>query len=85
MTEAVNNKILDWDSIQGTVRTSGALLRLRQRTVYSLYKAKDKDDLDDKDDFIKEINKYMIIRRIKCDYCRKEFQNELTLYCIKVL
>ena len=34
---------------------------------------------DDYDDAIREINNYMITRRIKCDLCRRKFKNELTL------
>ena len=34
---------------------------------------------DDYDDVIKEINNYMITRRIKCNNCRRKFKNELTL------
>ena len=34
---------------------------------------------DDYDDVIREINNYMITRRIKCDLCRRKFKNDLTL------
>jgi prophage antirepressor-like protein len=34
---------------------------------------------DDYDDIIKEINYYMITRRIKCDFCKRKFKNEMTL------
>ena len=34
---------------------------------------------DDYDDVIKEINNYMITRRIKCNNCRRKFKNEVTL------
>ena len=34
---------------------------------------------DDYDDVIREINNYMITRRIKCDLCRRKFKNEKTL------
>ena len=34
---------------------------------------------DDYDDIIKEINYYMITRRIKCDFCKRKFKSEITL------
>jgi hypothetical protein len=34
---------------------------------------------DDYDDVIKEINNYMLTRRIKCNNCRRKFKNENTL------
>ena len=34
---------------------------------------------DDFDDVIKEINNYMMTRRIKCNNCRRKFKNEHTL------
>ena len=34
---------------------------------------------DDYDDVIREINNYMITRRIKCNNCRRKFKNEVTL------
>jgi hypothetical protein len=34
---------------------------------------------DDYDDVIKEINNYMMTRRIKCEYCKRKFKNENTL------
>ena len=34
---------------------------------------------DDYNGVIKEINNYMITRRIKCDLCRRKFKNETTL------
>ena len=34
---------------------------------------------DDYGDVIKEINNYMLTRRIKCNNCRRKFKNELTL------
>ena len=34
---------------------------------------------DDYDDVIKEINNYLITRRIKCDLCRRKIKNETTL------
>ena len=34
---------------------------------------------DDYDDVIREINKYMLTRRIKCIYCKRKFKNEITL------
>ena len=37
-----------------------------------------KETSDDYDDVIREINNYMITRRIKCDLCRREFKNEKT-------
>ena len=33
---------------------------------------------DDYDDVIREINNYIITRRIKCDLCRRKFKNEKT-------
>ena len=35
---------------------------------------------DDYDDVIREINNYMMTRRIKCDYCKRKFKNEITLH-----
>ena len=35
---------------------------------------------DDYDDVIKEINNYMMTRRIKCQYCKMKFKNEITLH-----
>ena len=35
---------------------------------------------DDYDDVIKEINNYMMTRRIKCQYCKRKFKNEITLH-----
>ncbi len=34
---------------------------------------------DDYDDVIREINNYMITRRIKCDFCKRKFKSEMTL------
>ena len=34
---------------------------------------------DDYDDVIREINKYMLTRRIKCSYFKRKFKNEMTL------
>ena len=34
---------------------------------------------DDYDDVIKEINNYIMTRRIKCDSCKRKFKNETTL------
>ena len=34
---------------------------------------------DDYDDVIREINNYMMTRRIKCNNCRRKFKNEVTL------
>ncbi len=34
---------------------------------------------DDYDEVIKEINNYMMTRRIKCNNCRRKFKNEHTL------
>ena len=41
VNEAVKKHIVEWDSVHGTVRTLGARVRLRQRTVHSLYRDKD--------------------------------------------
>ena len=35
---------------------------------------------DDYDDVIREINNYMMTRRIKCQYCKRKFKNEITLH-----
>ena len=34
---------------------------------------------DDYDDVIREINNYMMTRRIKCQYCKRKFKSEITL------
>ena len=34
---------------------------------------------DDYDEIIKQINNYMMTRRIKCQFCKKKFKNEITL------
>ena len=34
---------------------------------------------NDYDEVIKEINNYMMTRRIKCNNCRRKFKNEVTL------
>jgi hypothetical protein len=39
---------------------------------------------DDYDDVIKEINNYMMTRRIKCQYCKRKFKNENTLQNHKI-
>ena len=39
---------------------------------------------DDYDDVIREINNYMMTRRIKCQFCRRKFKNENTLQKHKI-
>ena len=34
---------------------------------------------DDYDEIIKEINNYMMTRRIKCQFCKRKFKSEITL------
>ena len=39
---------------------------------------------DNYDDVIREINNYMMTRRIKCQYCKRKFKSEITLHNHKI-